>query len=42
MNKKGKTIVRDKMIPGHMDKDNENLTYNRVFEKLGSNLNWSC
>ena len=26
-------IVRDKMIPGHMDKDNNNLSYFRVFKK---------
>ena len=30
--KKKKTIVRDKMIPGHMDKDYENLSYYRVFK----------
>ena len=34
MNKKGKSIVRDKMIPDHMYKDNENLTYYRVFLKI--------
>ena len=30
--KKRKTIVCDKIIPGHMDKDNKNLSYFRVFK----------
>ena len=30
--KKRKTIVCDKTIPGHMDKDNKNLSYYRVFK----------
>ena len=41
LNEKRKAILGDKMISGHMDKDNENLSYYRVFEKLGSNLDWS-
>ena len=30
--KRKKTIVGDKMIPGHMDKDNKNVSYYRVFK----------
>ena len=30
--------MRDKMIPGHMDKDNENLSYYRVFKNQQVNL----
>ena len=30
--RKRKTNLRDKMIPGHMDKDNENISYYRVFK----------
>ena len=32
LNEKRKTIERDKTIPGHMDKDNTNLIYYRVFK----------
>ena len=34
LNEKRKTIMRDKTIPGHMDKDNTNLRYLRVFKHL--------
>ena len=32
LKEKRKTTMRDKMISGHMDKDNKNLTYYRVFK----------